>query len=266
MSDLGASIRELATAERRNNAIDAEWEARGSEVAFRQRAKASAPGALASALATVLRSANAIDARYACWLCLDAIPDDDLPLAGAALGSIADADARVIATLAMLGRTKAAPPWLADAIRGTLVEAAPRASRNQAAVVDILRRAAEAPQHFELGEALRYGSRLFNAGKFYEAHEAWEDVWRPMHGAERDFFRGLIQFAVAMKKAHEGNPEGVLRLLERVDALLAPYEPRHRGVDVAALRENARVLRAEAAAWQTGRANGLATAVLRLPE
>lgn len=266
MSDLAASIRELATAERRGNAIDTEWEPRGSEVAFRQRAKAAAPGALATALADVLRTADAADARYACWLALDAIADDDLPLVAGAIGAIADPDAGVIAALAMIGRTKSVPPWLRDAIRAALAEAAPRASRNQSAVIDILRRAAEEPEHFDLAGALRHGASLFNAGKFFEAHEAWEDVWRPMHGAERDFFRGLIQYAVAMKKAHEGNPAGALRLLERVDRLLAPYEPRHRGVDVTALRANVAALRQEAAAWHAGHAKGLRTKPVHLPD
>ena len=263
MNDLSEAIRALAREQRRGNEIDAEWEARAPEVAFRQRAKAS-PG-LARALAEVLPSLGPSDARYACWLCLDVVPDGDLPVIAAALERVASADARVVATLALLGRTKAAPPWLHDAIGATLADAAPKASRNQSAVIDILRRAHESPMNFELGEALRHGGRLFNAGKFYEAHEAWEDVWRPMHGAERDFFRGLIQLAVAMKKAREGNPAGVVRLLERVDALLAPYEPSHRGVDVAALRTRVAALRREAEDWLAGRATALTTNAPHLP-
>jgi predicted metal-dependent hydrolase len=133
-------------------------------------------------------------------------------------------------------------------------------------VIEILRRAHASPMNFELGEALRHGGRLFNAGKYYEAHEAWEDVWRPMHGAERDFFRGLIQLAVAMKKAREANPAGVARLLERVDGLLEPYEPVHREVDVAGVRTTVAALRREAAEWLAGRASALTTEPPRLPD
>ena len=265
MDDLVDSIRELAARERRASAIDAEWDVRASEVAWRRQALALAAGRVAGALAEVVREGDAEDARYACWLCLDAIPDADLPGFAARLGEVGDPDARVVATLALVGRARAVPPWLADAIRATITDAAQRASRAQEAVLAILRRAAETPAHFELGEALRHGARLFNAGKFYEAHEAWEDVWRPMKGAERDFFRGLIQLAVAMKKAREGNPAGVVRLLERADGLLAPYEPAHRDIDVTALRRRMSSLRAEAEAWERGAAKALSSAPPRLP-
>ena len=265
MTSLAEALRTLARHERRGNAIDAEWEARGREVVFRQQAKAAPGGALAAALGEVLRDAGPEDARYACWLCLDAVPDADLALVGRALGTIVNADARVIAALALVGRARAVPAWLEEALHATLSEAAPKASRNQEAVVGILQRAAATPAHFELGEALKHGGRLFNAGKFYEAHEAWEDVWRPMHGAERDFFRGLIQLAVAMKKAREGNPAGAVRLLERAVQLLEPYEPAHRGIDVAGLRRVMEALRREAEAWAAGKAKGLRTAPPELP-
>lgn len=263
--DLAAALRTLARTERRKNALDAEWEARPGEVAFRQRAKAAPPGALANALADVLRGATADDARYLCWLTLETVSDADLPHVANALATVDDPDSRVVAALAVVGRARAVPTWLQQALQATLADAAPRTSRSQEAVVGILRRAATTPAHFEPGEALRHGGRLFNAGKFYEAHEAWEDVWRPMKGAERDFFRGLIQLAVAMKKAREGNPAGVLRLIDRASDLLAPFEPAHRGIDVASLRRTMAALRAEAAAWDAGEATGLRTEPPRLP-
>lgn len=263
--DLTAALKLLARTERRAHAIDAEWEARPSEVAFRQRAKAAPSGALANALGAALRDVGADDARYLCWVALDAVPDADLPHVATELAAMTDPDARVVASLALVGRARAVPAWLQEALRATLSDAAPRASRTQQAVIGILQRAAATPAHFELSEALRHGGRLFNAGKFYEAHEAWEDVWRPMKGAERNFFRGLIQLAVAMKKAREGNPAGVIRLLDRASDLLAPYEPAHRGVEITALRRTMTVLRDEAVAWREGRAERLTTEPPRLP-
>lgn len=53
------------------------------------------------------------------------------------------------------------------------------------------------------------GAAAFNAGAFFEAHEAWEDAWRPMpRGPERDFVQGLIQLAVAALKKIQGNEAG----------------------------------------------------------
>ena len=104
----------------------------------------------------------------------------------------------------------------------------------------------------ELQEALLAGSRLFNRGSYFEAHEVWEDAWRALHGSERDFLRGLIQLAVALKKAVEGNPNGALRLLERANRLLSPYAPAQRNVDVAGVLQAMAILREQAAAWKAG--------------
>jgi predicted metal-dependent hydrolase len=42
------------------------------------------------------------------------------------------------------------------------------------------------------------GVVLFNRGDFFEAHEAWEDVWVDCAGEERVFYQGLIQAAVGL--------------------------------------------------------------------
>jgi hypothetical protein len=57
-----------------------------------------------------------------------------------------------------------------------------------------------------------YAIDLFNAGYYWEAHEAWESLW---HGCGRvgrtaDFLKGLIKFAAAGVKVREGRPEGVI--------------------------------------------------------
>jgi hypothetical protein len=41
------------------------------------------------------------------------------------------------------------------------------------------------------------GRELFNSRKFWEAHEAWEDVWKELEDPERRFLQGLIQAAAA---------------------------------------------------------------------
>jgi predicted metal-dependent hydrolase len=46
-------------------------------------------------------------------------------------------------------------------------------------------------------EEFSRGVTLFNEGKFWNAHEAWEEVWRRHQEDERLFFQGIIQLAAA---------------------------------------------------------------------
>jgi hypothetical protein len=56
-----------------------------------------------------------------------------------------------------------------------------------------------------------FGIDLFNAGCFWEAHEAWEGVWHACgrQGSEADLLRGLIKLAAAGVKQHQHMPGGV---------------------------------------------------------
>lgn len=52
------------------------------------------------------------------------------------------------------------------------------------------------------------GARLFNDGKFFEAHEAWEDHWGKGGPAEREATLGLIKAAVALHHLEARNGAG----------------------------------------------------------
>ncbi|HEY3228836.1 MAG TPA: DUF309 domain-containing protein [Roseiflexaceae bacterium] len=73
----------------------------------------------------------------------------------------------------------------------------------------------------------------FNAEEYREALLAFEERWVVERG---DFLRGLIQLCNAMNQLRMGLVTSPRRLLASADALLAPYAPRHEGLDVAALR------------------------------
>jgi predicted metal-dependent hydrolase len=63
--------------------------------------------------------------------------------------------------------------------------------------------------------SLAAGVVLFDAGRFFEAHEVWEDVWRVETGARRLALQGLIQIAAGFHKGLvQGRPSGMVRLLE----------------------------------------------------
>ena len=79
------------------------------------------------------------------------------------------------------------------------------------------------------------GLEQIRRGRYFEAHESLEDVWRAADPAEKDFFQGLVHVAVAWYQAGRGNRTGCERQLEKAARRLTPFAPEHRGVDVAAL-------------------------------
>jgi nitrite reductase/ring-hydroxylating ferredoxin subunit len=84
-------------------------------------------------------------------------------------------------------------------------------------------------------EQLAAGLDLIRRGEFFAAHEELEDAWRAAEPEERDFFQGLVHFAVAWYQAGRGNRVGCERQLEKAARRLGLFEPKHRGVDVASL-------------------------------
>jgi predicted metal-dependent hydrolase len=64
---------------------------------------------------------------------------------------------------------------------------------------------------------LQNGLALFNAGRFFDAHEVLEDVWRevPRHSPLRRHLQGLVQLAVAFHHESTGNHVGARSVLER---------------------------------------------------
>jgi predicted metal-dependent hydrolase len=54
---------------------------------------------------------------------------------------------------------------------------------------------------------------LFNAGKFWESHEAWEKIWQRHPEPWRYFVQGLIQAAAAHHQLRRGIRHGVIKHL-----------------------------------------------------
>jgi uncharacterized protein len=84
--------------------------------------------------------------------------------------------------------------------------------------------------HYEEGLALAV------RGAWFEAHESFEAAWRACEADERDFFQGLVHIVVSAYQRERGKP--VAAESQRLKALrrLAPFTPRHRGIDVDAVR------------------------------
>ncbi len=72
----------------------------------------------------------------------------------------------------------------------------------------------------------------FNAGRFFEAHEFWEDLWLETVGHERLLLQGLIQIAAGYLKAESGNRGATIKLLTKGLNLVRQFLPRALGLEL----------------------------------
>jgi len=54
---------------------------------------------------------------------------------------------------------------------------------------------------------------LFNNQKWYEAHDAFEDIWNTVDGDERQVIQGILQVSVSQFHLSKGNLNGATILL-----------------------------------------------------
>ncbi len=88
-------------------------------------------------------------------------------------------------------------------------------------------------------EQFRRGITHFNAHRFFEAHEAWEELWLVETEPEKTFLQGLIQLAAAFHHHGRGNPRGTQSLLAAGLVKLKGFPDDHRGLALAELRADA---------------------------
>jgi predicted metal-dependent hydrolase len=93
---------------------------------------------------------------------------------------------------------------------------------------------ADAPLPARLAAVAAF-TTAFDEGAFFEAHEILETFWVGYRGGDRDFYRGLIQAAVALHHAETGNALGAAGVAMRARVNLAPFAPWHAEVDVDAV-------------------------------
>jgi len=86
-------------------------------------------------------------------------------------------------------------------------------------------------------ELFEEGIDLFNQGRFFECHEAWEEVWKRSRGDDKRFYQGLIQAAVAILHAQRGNRDGARSLYGKARAKLDPTPDEYMGLAISKLRD-----------------------------
>jgi predicted metal-dependent hydrolase len=92
-----------------------------------------------------------------------------------------------------------------------------------------------APLHSRAADGLR----LFNAGEYFEAHEALEDAWNAEPTKVRDLYRGILQIAVVYLHITRGNYDGAIKVYGRSQRWLNGWSENCRGIKVGELKRNA---------------------------
>jgi predicted metal-dependent hydrolase len=106
--------------------------------------------------------------------------------------------------------------------------------------------------------ALERGRALYNAARYYDAHEAWEEAWLREEGEARRLLQGLIQVAAGYFKAFaQGKPSGSARLLAAGLEKLAPIPEGFAALSLDPFRERVALCLAEVERWAAGERAGL---------
>jgi uncharacterized protein len=96
----------------------------------------------------------------------------------------------------------------------------------------------QAPLHPQAAEGLR----LFNAGQYFEAHEALEDAWNAERSQVRDLYRGILQIAVVYLHVSRRNYNGAVKVYARSQRWVRDWPDICRGIRVGDLRRDAEVV------------------------
>ena len=62
-------------------------------------------------------------------------------------------------------------------------------------------------------ESLQEAIDLFNNQEWYEAHDAFEDIWNDLVGDERQIIQGILQVSVSQFHLNKGNLNGAMILI-----------------------------------------------------
>lgn len=91
-------------------------------------------------------------------------------------------------------------------------------------------------------ELVELGARLFDERRFFQAHEAFERVWKSDETPpdDRALWKAATQVAAGLCHVQRGNRKGAASVLEKAARALDRCPAMHRGVDARALASAAR--------------------------
>jgi uncharacterized protein len=82
----------------------------------------------------------------------------------------------------------------------------------------------------------------FNAGRYFEAHEVWEEIWLRSSGEEKLFYQMLIQAAVGLHHFERNNWRGARGMYARVAEKLAALPQMYMSIDLVNFAQQFRAL------------------------
>ena len=80
------------------------------------------------------------------------------------------------------------------------------------------------------------GLMEYEKGDYFEAHEAWEDLWSDYNLTDRKFIQGLIQLSVSFVHLRNGNMNGARSLLKKCSEKFEPYQHLQREINMDELK------------------------------
>ena len=92
-------------------------------------------------------------------------------------------------------------------------------------------------------ELLQLGIDLYNAGHYWNAHEAWEEVWLESERGMRGFYQGMIQISAAFVHVTRNRYPGGVKLLGEGIEKLEKYPSPFMGVQLGPLVGGAKTAR-----------------------
>jgi len=82
------------------------------------------------------------------------------------------------------------------------------------------------------------GIRLYNVGKYFDAHEALEIAWHAEPEPDRRLYQGILQAGIAFMHARDQYKKGVLSMYERCRVWLQPWPDHCRTIDIGQIKSD----------------------------
>ena len=82
------------------------------------------------------------------------------------------------------------------------------------------------------------GLRMFNSGRYFEAHEELEAAWKNEPGQVRELYQGILEAGVTYLHIKRGNYAGAVKVYARSMRWLRQWPEICRGVEVGRLRND----------------------------
>ena len=87
----------------------------------------------------------------------------------------------------------------------------------------------------EIKTLFQKGLSEYEKGDYFEAHEAWEDLWSDYYIPDRRFIQGLIQLSVSFVHLGNGNMVGAKSLLKKCQDKFYDFSEIQRGINLVEL-------------------------------